>query len=30
MDNVHALGEKAVGYVLAFGFGFLVAMVVFG
>ena len=30
MDNVHAMGEKALGYVIAFGFGFLVAMVAFG
>lgn len=30
MDNVHAMGEKAVGYVMAFGFGFLVAMIAFG
>lgn len=29
LDKVNALGNKALGYVIAFGYGFLVAMMIF-
>lgn len=30
LDRVHEFGERALGYVLAFGMGFIVSMIAFG
>lgn len=30
IDRIHRLGEEALGYVIAFGFGFIFAMLAFG
>jgi hypothetical protein len=30
IDKIHQLGEESLGYVIAFGFGFVVAMLAFG
>lgn len=30
IDQIHQAGEQALGYVIAFGYGFVIAMLAFG